>query len=156
MTDITRRLTLTSLAVAATAAACAQQPTPAPRLTAEAFTAWLERYKAAWENRDASAAGALFSEDASYHEMPFDTPFVGRAEIEAYWARVTAPQSDIRFSHDVIACAGDQGVAHWRAAFNAGGAAVELDGVFVCQFSADASAVVALREWWHVRSTPPG
>ncbi len=42
----------------------------------------------------ANAAGAPFTADASYHEIPFDEPMQGRAAIEAYWSRVTATQSD--------------------------------------------------------------
>lgn len=152
--DATRRTAFFSIGGAVALAGCAGE-TAAAGLSSEQFAAWLQRYGAAWESRDASAAGALFAEDATYQEMPFDAPKAGRAAIEAYWAEVTAPQSNISFSYDVIACEGEQGVAHWRAAFDAGGARVELDGVFVCTFGADRSIASGLREWWHVRSTPP-
>lgn len=151
--DRTRRTALFSLAGASALAACAEASSQND-LTAEQFSAWLDRYGAAWTDRDALAAGALFSEDASYHEAPFDPPMQGRAAIEAYWARVTATQSDIVFRYDVIACTGDQGVAHWHAEFHAEGALIELDGVFVCDFTPDRTLVGSLREWWHVRTTP--
>lgn len=124
-------------------------------LTPDAFATWLERYKQAWEQRDAQRAGALFTVDATYHEMPFDAPMQGRAAIEAYWTRVTAGQSDIRFGYDVLGCEGDRGVCHWHATFTGvpGGEAIELDGIFVCHF-ADATAVQSLTEWWHIRVTP--
>ncbi|MGE0741896.1 MAG: nuclear transport factor 2 family protein [Hyphomonadaceae bacterium] len=139
--------------VALTACAPATQaPIAAPALTREALSAWLDRYGAAWTARDAASAGALFSEDATYHEMPFDAPFEGRAAIEAYWTRVTAPQTEIEFTYEVVATDGDTGVAHWRAAFNAGGAPIELDGVFVLTFAEDFATVRTLREWWHVRA----
>jgi hypothetical protein len=146
---LTRR---TSLLALAALAACA--PTaPTDLIDAAAFAAWLDRYKQAWEARDAALAGALFTEDASYHEMPFDAPLRGRAAIEAYWTRVTAAQSEVRFSSDVLSCAGDQGICHWHATFKSGDATIDLDGVFVCVF-ADARTVKALREWWHVRVAP--
>lgn len=154
MAEITRRILATAVVGAAALSACtppAQEEAPAG-LTPDAFAAWLDRYGAAWEARDAGAAGPLFSEDATYHEMPFDEPMQGRAAIEAYWARVTEPQSDIQFSYDVIATEGDTGVAHWNARFNAGGAAVELDGVFVIVFAEDLATVRSLREWWHART----
>ncbi len=153
--DITRRTSFATLAGAATLGACATPQSDAARdgLTPTAFAAWLDGYKAAWETRDAARAGALFTEDASYHEMPFEAPMMGRAAIEAYWTRVTAAQSNIRFTYDVIACEGDQGVAHWHATFNAGSDVVDLDGVFVCAF-APSGQIRALREWWHVKAGP--
>jgi len=148
---LTRR---TSLLALAALGACA----PASRddlIDAAAFSAWLDRYKQAWETRDAALAGALFTADASYHEMPFDAPMQGRDAIEAYWTRVTATQSDVRFTYDVLSCAGEQGICHWHATLKSapGGATIDLDGVFVCEF-ADARKVKALKEWWHVRVTP--
>jgi uncharacterized protein (TIGR02246 family) len=151
---LTRRTAFAGLASATTllsAEAAAQDIA----VTEANFAAWLERYKQAWEARDAALASALFTEDATYHEKPFDAPMQGRAAIEAYWTRVTAPQSNIHFTYDVVACAGDQGVAHWHAAFTVeGGTRIELDGVFVCAF-ADAETVRHLREWWDVQATAP-
>ena len=76
--------------------ACATAQGASDTITPASFAAWLERYKEAWEERDPQRVGAIFSADASYHEMPFDAPMQGRAAIEAYWARVTAGQRDIR------------------------------------------------------------
>lgn len=136
-------------------AACATAGAPSSALTPAQHAAWLDLYKRAWETRDPAAAGALFTADASYHEMPFDAPMQGRAAIEAYWARVTASQTNVRFSYDIVATSADQGVSQWHATFNGvpGGETIDLDGVFVCRF-ADALTVSALREWWHVRVTP--
>lgn len=112
---------------------------------------WLKQYGAAWEARDGAAAAALFTADASYHEMPFDAPKAGRAGIESYWREVTADQRDVKFKYEAIAVNGNTGVAHWSAEFRlqSTGATVKLDGVFVLDF--DASGKCAkLREWWHV------
>jgi ketosteroid isomerase-like protein len=153
---LTRRTAFTRIAMGGAPfalAACATQPPEASGLvTQSSFAAWLDRYKQAWEERDAQQAGGLFTEDAIYHEMPFDAPMHGRAAIEAYWARVTAGQADVHFTYEVLACAGAQGVAHWHAAFKSvpGGQAIDLDGIFVCEF-ADARTVRALKEWWHIR-----
>ena len=148
---LTRR---TSLLALAALGACAPNA-GGDLIDAAAFSAWLDRYKQAWEARDAALAGALFTEDASYHEMPFDATMVGRAAIEAYWTRVTAAQSEVRFTYDLLSCAGAQGICHWHAMFKSapGGEIIDLDGVFVCEF-ADAQTVKALREWWHVKVTP--
>lgn len=148
---LTRRTSLLALAALAACAPAAHNDL----IDAAAFSAWLDRYKQAWEARDAALAGALFTEDASYHEMPFDAPMQGRAAIEAYWTRVTATQTNVRFTYDLLSCAGAQGICHWHATFNSapGGETIDLDGVFVCEF-ADARTVKALQEWWHVRVTP--
>lgn len=156
--DITRRASFTKAALLAApvAFALAGEAAAQEGVATVAFGAWLDRYKQAWEGRDSTLVGALFSEDAIYHEMPYDAPLQGRAAIEAYWTRVTATQRDIVFTYEVLACTNNVGTAHWHAAFTSteGGAAIELDGVFVCTF-ADAQTVSALREWWHLKVTPP-
>ena len=37
-----------------------------------ALEAWLQKYEAAWETRDAAAAGRLFTGDATYHDNAFE------------------------------------------------------------------------------------
>ena len=121
-----------------------------------AFAAWLEAYKAAWEARDSVAAAALFTPDATYHEMPFDPPIEGAAGIATYWAGAVAGQENILFTYEILACAGDQGLCHWHCAFTGvpGGEAIDLDGIFQCRFGAP-DRVSHFREWWHVRVVPP-
>ncbi|HEX6374428.1 MAG TPA: nuclear transport factor 2 family protein [Allosphingosinicella sp.] len=125
------------------------------RLEEAAFAAWLEAYKAAWEARDPAAAARLFAADATYHEMPFDAPIEGSEGIAAYWARAVAGQSDVRFTYEILACTGAEGLCHWHCAFTAvpDGAQIDLDGIFRCRF-ADAAHVDRFQEWWHVRIQP--
>ena len=126
---------------------------PAQPLTPAALEAWLARYKQAWEQRDPAQAVALFTENAPYHEMPFDAPKAGRAGIRDYWATVTADQRNIDFKSQVVAVNGQTGVARWSASLSsaASGARIELDGAFVLQFDGDSGLCNELREWWHVR-----
>ena len=42
------------------------------------FTAWLERYFAAWRSNDPTEVGALFTEDAVYASGPFSGSATGR------------------------------------------------------------------------------
>jgi hypothetical protein len=125
-------------------------------LTHAAFAAWLDRYKAAWEARDPTAAAGLFAEDASYHEMPFDPPIEGMEGIADYWTGAVAGQENILFTYEILACAGGEGLCHWHCAFSGipGGEAIDLDGIFQCRF-ADPDRVVSFKEWWHVRVVPP-
>ena len=121
------------------------------------FERWLEAYKAAWQEQDPDAAAALFTEDATYREMPFSEPFRGRAAIRAYWAEVACEsQRDIDFDYQVWAVDGDTGVCHWscRLTRRASGERVELDGAFRCVFSSDddeAGLCRVFEEWWHRR-----
>jgi len=127
---------------------------PAPNLTRAALETWLKHYGAAWELRDPARAAALFTENAPYHEMPFDAPKAGRLGIRDYWETVTADHRNVRFASEVLAVDGQTGVAHWSASFTSAssGAFVELDGAFVLTF--DAGGLCSeLREWWHVRAS---
>jgi ketosteroid isomerase-like protein len=121
-------------------------------LTPAALENWLALYEVAWETRDADKAAALFTPDATYHEMPFEAPIEGAGKIREYWSRVTADQRDVDFSAQPIMVDGDTGVAEWSATFRTAstGATIELNGVFVLKFDA-AGRCTSLREWWHVR-----
>ena len=126
----------------------------ARHLTSAALEAWLARYEEAWEQRDPDRAAALFTENAPYHEMPFEAPKAGRRGIREYWATVTADQRDVDFSSSVVAVNGQTGVARWSAKLKSAssGVNVELNGVFVLTFD-DSGLCSELREWWHVRVT---
>ena len=121
------------------------------------FADWLDRYGRAWEARDPEQAAALFTEQASYRETPFDEAMIGRRAIAEYWAGAVAGQKDVKFTHEVLACRGDEGFARWHAAFTGvpGGEAIDLDGVFRCRFG-EGGLVSALEEWWHIRIVPAG
>jgi hypothetical protein len=114
--------------------------------------AWLDRYRAAWESREAARAASLFTADASYRETPFDVPMRGPEGVREYWTRVTADQRDVQFQAKPIAVSGHTGIAEWNATFKlaSSGATIELDGVFVLDFDSD-GLCSSLREWWHVR-----
>jgi uncharacterized protein (TIGR02246 family) len=124
-----------------------------PSLTPAAVEAWLTRYGQAWVERDPDRAAALFTENAPYHEMPFDAPKAGRAGIRDYWATVTADQRDVRVNTQLIAVTGQTAVARWSASLKSAsaGVRVELDGVFILTFEGS-GLCSELREWWHVRT----
>lgn len=115
-----------------------------------AFVTWIEALGRAWEARDPAAAAALFAEDATYQENPFDPPLRGRAAILEYWADVPRTQDDIHFSYEIIAVADPVAVVHWSVTLRRipTGAPVRLDGVSVGTFDAH-HRCVSWREWWH-------
>jgi len=125
-----------------------------PTLTSSALESWLKNYEQAWELRDADRAAALFTENARYHEMPFDPPKLGRKGIHDYWTTVTADQRDVDFKFGIVAVNGQTGIARWSANLKSAssGVRVELDGVFVLTFEVS-GLCSELREWWHVRTS---
>jgi uncharacterized protein (TIGR02246 family) len=133
--------------------ACGYGPPALARpLDERALEQWLARYERAWEQRDAAAAAALFTEGATYQEMPFDEPKLGHDGIRNYWTEVTADQRDIDFTSEVVAVDGQVGVARWHATFTlaSSGTRLELDGIFELDFD-DEGSCTSLREWWHSR-----
>ena len=132
-------------------AASAHADGNAPALTAAALTHWLEGYREAWQTRNPERAAGLFTEDATYQETPYDTPFAGAKGVHDYWADVTRDQRNVRFDFQVLAVTGRTGIAHWSAKFDSAptGAPVGLDGIFVLDFAADGRCS-RLREWWHL------
>jgi hypothetical protein len=120
------------------------------------FAAWLDRYGRAWEERDPDQAAALFTADASYRETPFDPPMIGHAAIRDYWAGAVAGQKDVKFTYEVLACRGEEGISTWHADFTGvpGGESIDLDGIFRCRFG-ESGLVSALEEWWHIRVVAP-
>lgn len=54
-------------------------------LTSEAITHWVEGYLVAWESNSEADIAALFTEEAEYHEEPFDTEWIGRDDIVEGW-----------------------------------------------------------------------
>lgn len=123
------------------------------------FEDWLTRYKNAWESRDPEAAVALFTEDATYHEQPFDEPMRGSEQILAYWKANTDVQENVNFSFQIIATNDDTAVNHWHVTFDSTdqsgsevnlGGSVEIDGIFKFRLNSD-GLCTQFQEWWHVR-----
>ena len=77
----------------------------------EGLRSWLGEYGRAWENRDAAAAGELFTDDASYRESPFDEPVRGRAAIIEYWSDNVKSQEEIRFDYEILSATERGGIA---------------------------------------------
>lgn len=114
------------------------------------FDAWLANMGRAWEERDPDRAAELFADDALYYETPFSEPLRGREAIRAYWAEVPEAQDNVSFRYEVVAVAGEVGIARWWASLDrvSSGVHAELDGVFVLTFSASGRCS-EFREWWH-------
>jgi hypothetical protein len=110
---------------------------------------WLAAYRQAWIECDADAAAALFTEDATYAEQPYQAAFLGRNGVRDYWARVTATQTAIEIKYGEPITVGDRTAVEWWATLTNGGVPVTLAGAFMLTF--DASGLCrTLREYWHI------
>lgn len=122
------------------------------------FAKWLDEYKTAWECGDPLKAAALFTEDATYRETPFDETMHGRDAIRRYWEEgARDAQRNIRFGYEIFAVEADAGICRWFCTFERvpSGERVEFDGIFRCVFAADGRCR-EFREWWHRRTLPAG
>jgi hypothetical protein len=126
-------------------------------MTRDEFDTWLAAYGRAWEGRDAEAAAALFTENATYQVTPFEEPHRGREAVRGYWAGATSQQTDIHTSYQILAVTDDLGVVLWRTAMTtlATSAPVAFEGIFVVWLN-EVGLCTAFREWWHVHEGQPG
>jgi len=120
---------------------------------------WVEGYFRAWDEKDADAAAALFTEQAIYRDQPYGDVHHGPGGVRAYWTGVTATQEDVRTRFGTIVAGADgrrAAVEFWVTMLN-GGAEVTLAGILFLRF--DASGLCEeLREAWHFtegRLDPP-
>jgi hypothetical protein len=126
---------------------------------ANPYADWLERYRRAWIERDADAACLLFTEDGTYREQPFQAPFVGRAAIRDYWAKVTASQTKVELRYGRPIVDGPRLAVEWWANLETTGGPITLAGEFLLLFAGNGECR-ELREYWLLTQgrvePPPG
>jgi ketosteroid isomerase-like protein len=120
---------------------------------------WIAAYGAAWEQADADAAAALFTEDAIYRSSPFRPASVGQDGIRRYWQEVTSTQSAVRVRFGEPIAAGAKVAVEWWTTMRSDGSEVTLPGCLLLRFAADGRCE-ELREYWHLEESlvepPPG
>ena len=97
----------------------------------EAFERWFLDYGRAWEQQDADAAAALFSDDACYYETPFDLVATDREGVRCYWREGDETHRDVRFEFRLLSVQEDEAIAHWTAEYRylPSGTTRKLDGI---------------------------
>jgi ketosteroid isomerase-like protein len=137
--------------IAVNKSAIATKPAPQTNLHASDAKAFLEKYKKAWENRDADLAASLFTRDARYKENPFREPIMGREAIHDYWAAATAEQEDIRFTVTNFLHNGYVLITEWTCTYRDRSTRRprELAGMFFADFYGN--QVRSFREYWQSR-----
>ena len=109
---------------------------------------WIEAYRRAWEERDAEAAAALFTSDATYRSNIFEEPHQGRDGVRAYWESVTSTQSDVRVRMGRPYVDGDRVAVEFWTNMKVDGDDVTLPGCLLLDFDAEGQCR-RLREYWH-------
>jgi ketosteroid isomerase-like protein len=124
-----------------------------PDARSAALEHMMERYRRAWETRDADLAASLFTEDATYQEGPFSEPMAGRAAIRRYWEQATGSHREVRFRWKCVCSVGQLHVVEWQASFVRGepGLPVELRGVMLIELRGE--HIWCFREYWLRRET---
>ena len=108
---------------------------------------WVEAYRRAWEERDADAAAALFTEDGQYRTQSFLEPNVGQSGVHKYWADVTETQSDVHVQMGRPFADGNRVAVEFWTNMKNGGDEVTLAGCLLLQFAEDGRCQ-RLREYW--------
>ncbi len=115
-------------------------------------TAWLAAYRQAWITRNAEQVAQLFTEDATYQSHPLRPPYRGRAEIRAYWQRVTSTQDNIEVRWGTPIVAGNRmAVEWWTTMHDSEEGDVTLPGCLLLRFSED-GLCEELREYWNLET----
>ena len=127
----------------------------APDLHRDRLGSWLQRFGRAWEDRDSDLAAALFSDDGSYRETPFEEAVRGAHEIRSYWSKLPEARGDIRFTFEILAVTEQWGIAHWHGSYTRvdGTTRLELDGILLVSL-ADDGRCRDFREWSISRQRP--
>jgi SnoaL-like domain len=99
-------------------AASHQNPVP-QLLSAESITTWVTGYLHAWETNSPADISSLFTEDAEYHETPYETDWIGReAIIEGWRSRWDWQQGGWQFDWSITNIEGSTavitGVGHYK------------------------------------------
>jgi ketosteroid isomerase-like protein len=108
----------------------------------------LEAYGRAWETFDGDAWVAIFTDDAEYHEDPFEAPIVGHNALRAYLLEASGTQRDVEFTVERHWVSGDTVLAAWHVSFvrRASGRLVRMAGFMTAEVAAD-GRITRFREW---------
>jgi hypothetical protein len=109
---------------------------------------WVEAYRVAWETRDADAAAALFTPDATYRENIFEEPNVGTDGIRQYWSKVTEFQTDVSVRMGRPFVDGSRVAVEFWTNMKVAGDDATLPGCLLLDFDEEWKCT-RLREYWH-------
>ena len=109
---------------------------------------WVEGYRLAWETRDAAAAAALFTPDATYRSDILEEAHQGREGVREYWQSVTSTQSEVRVRMGRPFVDGRRVAVEFWTNMKVQDEDVTLPGCLLLDFD-DGWLCRRLREYWH-------
>ena len=110
--------------------------------------AWVNAYEQAWRSPGTAALAELFTEDATYHQEPFNGPVVGLDAIAEMWeAERDGPDEVFHMDHAIVAVDPAESVAVVRVDVEYGEPVEqEWADLWVVRFGPDGRCV-AFEEW---------
>ncbi|MGB3624188.1 MAG: nuclear transport factor 2 family protein [Henriciella sp.] len=114
------------------------------------FLTWLSRLKVAVEKPDAEDFVALFSDDVTFYDAPFQAPRRGRLALQMAIEEMGRNRSGSTFKTEFIRTDEDAGWAMWANSFTRAGTddPVRLEGILKASFDED-GLCREFRQWWH-------
>jgi ethanolamine utilization protein EutP (predicted NTPase) len=94
---------------------------------------WAKSLGLAWCDKNVDAALSLVSKaNIEWQESPFSDPITSWDQIYIIWETDLAKQSDISFTSEVLAVAGEVGIIRWQAQYSniKDQEVAVLDGIF--------------------------
>jgi limonene-1,2-epoxide hydrolase len=107
---------------------------------------WVEALRSAWELRDATRVGALFTEGAVYQPNPLGETLHGREAIIAHWAGELSTQDGVEVSMGRPLVDGDRVAVEWWAVVTSQGRQTTDCGALLLEF--DDERCGRLWEYW--------
>ena len=123
--------------------------TPDPQLRQQ-LDAKSKKFDEAFNNGDAAALAALFTEDSSYLDHPTAEPHRGPDGVRSYWANVTSTQEspNVRMGQPIVSADNRRAaVEFWVRMLNSG-ESVSVIGILFLRFAEDGRCQ-ELRETWN-------
>ncbi|BCY14729.1 SgcJ/EcaC family oxidoreductase [Actinoplanes sp. L3-i22] len=116
----------------------------------DAVTAWVDRYRRAWESNDPEHIRDLFADDAAYFTAPYDPPWVGREAIVAGWLGHQDPPGSTTFTWQPVIITEELAVIEGRTVYPD----TEYRNLWVLRLDHTGQAR-QFTEWWMELPRPP-
>jgi hypothetical protein len=116
----------------------------------EALTAWIERYRRAWESNEADDIRALFTEDADYRTDPWTIPWHGQDAIVAGWLERQDDSGSSTFEWEPLVATDTISMIQGTTVYGNG---PTYSNLWVIRLAEDGRAR-EFTEWWMDQSDP--
>jgi hypothetical protein len=109
------------------------------------LSAWIDKYRTAWESNDPDDIRALFTEDAEYRTEPYADPWRGHEEIVEGWVDAQDEPGETSFDWSPVVATAELGIAEAETVYFSRD--VTYSNLWVVKFAPDGRAA-SFTEWW--------